>query len=71
MNCVTHPLNSADISIFYRKSSNFAILENTILIAFWYIISNYFDFFWVFKDLFDKHGYNFVDVSKIGYSRSS
>ena len=24
-----------------------------------------------FKDLFDKNGYNFHDVSKIGYSRPS
>ena len=26
---MTHPLNSADISIFHRKSANFAISRNT------------------------------------------
>ena len=39
--------------------------------AFWYIISNSYNFFWVFKDCFNKHGYNFDDVSKNGYSRPS
>ena len=29
MNHVTHPLSSADISIFQRKSANFAISRNT------------------------------------------
>ena len=29
MNHVTHPWSSADISIFYRKSANFAISRNT------------------------------------------
>ena len=29
MNHVTHPLSSADISIFYQKSANFAIPRNT------------------------------------------
>ena len=42
-----------------------------ISIAFYYIISNSFSFSWVFKDLFVKPGYNFDDVSKNGYPRSS
>ena len=29
MNHVAHPLSSADISIFHRKSANFAISRNT------------------------------------------
>ena len=29
MDHVTHPLNSADISIFHRKSANFVISRNT------------------------------------------
>ena len=33
-----------------------------IYIAFWYIISNSFNFSWVFKRFFDKPGYNFDDV---------
>ena len=39
--------------------------------AFWYIVSNSFNFASVFKDSFNKHGCNFDDVSKIGYSRFS
>ena len=38
--------------------------ERQIQIAFLCIISNSFDFFWVCKDCFNKHGYNFDDVSK-------
>ena len=45
--------------------------EIRILIAFYYIISNSFSFSWVFKDLFNKPGYNFDDVSKNGYLRPS
>ena len=40
-------------------------------ILFWCIISYSFNFFWAFQDSFNKHGYNFSDVSKNGYSRSS
>ena len=32
--------------------------EIQIKIAFWYIISNSFNIFWVFKDYFNKHGHN-------------
>ena len=39
--------------------------------AFWYVISNSFNFFWVQKDVFNNHGYNFNNVSKNGYSRLS
>ena len=39
--------------------------EIQIQIAFWYIISNSFNFSWVFKDFFNKPGYNFDDVSKL------
>ena len=40
-------------------------------IAFWYTISNWFNFYWVFKDFLNKSGYNFDDVSKNGYPRPS
>ena len=61
---VTQLLSSVDISIFSLKVSihNFSIHN-------WYIISNCFNFFWIFKDFFSRHGYNFNDVSKNGYSR--
>ena len=39
--------------------------EIQIQIAFWHIISNSFNFSWVFKDFFNKPGYNFDDVSKM------
>ena len=32
--------------------------------AFWYIISNSFNFSWVFEHFFNKPGYNFDDVSE-------
>ena len=70
MNHVTHRLSSADISFFQRKSANFAISRNAdidcILIHnFEFFSSSLFNFSWVFKD-FNKHGYNFDDVSKNG-----
>ena len=45
--------------------------EIQIQIAFWYLISNSFNFSWVFKDCFDKHGYKFDDASKNRYPRPS
>ena len=42
-----------------------------IKIAFWHIISNSLNFFWVFKYYFYKGGHNFDDVSKIVFSSSS
>ena len=70
MNHVTHPLISADISIFSSKISRFLLYQKIqIQIPFWYITTNSFNFLWVFKYFFNKYGYNFVDVSKIGYSR--
>ena len=45
--------------------------EIQIQIAFWCIISDPFNIFWVFKDCFNKDGYNFDDVSKNTHSRSS
>ena len=69
MNHVTHPLRSADIIIFHRKLANFAISENTDTDCI--LVHNSFNFFWVFKDFFNKHGQNFDNVSEIGYSRLS
>ena len=45
--------------------------EIQIYIAFWCIISSSFNFSWVFEDCFNKHGCNYYDVSKNGYSRPS
>ena len=44
--------------------------EIQIKIAFWYMISNSFKFYWVFKDSFNNQGYNFDDVSKNGYPKT-
>ena len=49
--------------IFTRYRQILLYQERQIQIAIWYIISNYFNFFWVFKDCLNKHGYNFDDVS--------
>ena len=43
--------------------------EIQIKIAFWYIFSNSFDFYWVFKGCFNWYDCNFDNVSKTGYSR--
>ena len=45
--------------------------EIHIQIGFWYIISIFFNFSWVFSNCFKIHGYNFDNVIKNNYSRSS
>ena len=65
---MTHPLSHADISHQHDFTGN---QEMQIQIPFWYTISNSFKVFRVFKDCFDKHGYNLDDVSKNRNSRSS
>ena len=37
----------------------------------WYIISIFFNFFWVFEECFNKNSYSFDDFSKNGYSKPS
>ena len=72
MNCVTSYLSSADIRVFL--TGNQRILpyqEIQTKFAFCNIISKSFNFFWIFKDCFNIHGYNFDDVSKNGYSGPS
>ena len=61
----THHLISADISIFFIRNQQIQIQT-----AFWYKISNSFDFFQSLN-IFLINSYNFDDVSKIGYSRPS
>ena len=56
---------------FTRNQQILLYQEKQIQISFWYIISNYCKFFWVFNDCFSKYGYNFDDVSKNGYTRLS
>ena len=59
---------------FHQKPANFALSGNTdidCILVDNLIISSSFSFSWVFKDLFNKPGYNVDDVSKNGYSRSS
>ena len=45
--------------------------EIQLQIAFWCIISNSFNFFWVFKGCFKKYGSTFDDLSKTDYSSFS
>ena len=54
--CVPHPLNSAEVSIFSPEISRF----------YYIIIPNSFNSSWIFKDYFNKYGYNFDYVSKNG-----
>ena len=58
-------------AFFTRNQQIFVYQEIQIYIAFWCAIFNSFNFFWVFKDFFNKRGYNFDDVSKNGYSKPS
>ena len=67
MNQVTHSLSSADI----RNQQILLYQEMQIKIAFWYIVSIYFDFSWVFIDSYNNRGQNFDDVSKNDYPRLS
>ena len=72
MNLVSHSLSPADISIFFTGNQQILLYQEIqIHIAFRYIISNSFDFPWIFKDCFNKNGYKSVDVSKNGYPRLS
>ena len=58
MNHLTHHLSSTDISIFSPEFSKFCYITKYRFIAFWYIISIYFNFSWVFIDCYNKHGQN-------------
>ena len=71
MNHMGHPLSSAEISILLPDISKYFISRNTDIGCILMQISNSFNFSWVFKDFFSKPGYNFEDVSKNGYLRSS
>ena len=59
-------------TFFHWKSAKFAISRNTdvdcILLC---MSSNSFNFFRLFKYYFNRHSYNFVNVSKNGYFRPS
>ena len=48
---------------FFNRNQQILLYQG-IQISFWYIISISFNFPWVFKDCFRKHGNNFDDVSK-------
>ena len=72
INHVMRLLNSANISIFLPEISNFCYIKKyRYRLQFKYIISCSINFYWVFKDLFNKHGCHLDDVSKIDHSRSS
>ena len=57
---VTHPLSFADIINFLPKVNKFGYIKN-----FRYRL------LFVFKDFFNKYGYNFDDASKITLFRAS
>ena len=55
------------ISAFFTRNQQILLhQEIQIWIAFWYIISNSFKFYyWIFKDCFNKHGYNLMMPANI------
>ena len=57
------------LAFFDQKLENFAIPRNTDIDCIW--THNSFNFFWVFKGFFNKHDWNFDDVIKIDYCKSS
>ena len=63
------PFNSTDISIFSPEISEFCYIKKYS--RYTLNFGTLFYLFWVFKGCFNKHGYNFDDVSKNGYSRPS
>ena len=66
------PLEFCWHQLFFTTNQQFLLYqEMQILIAFWYLICNYFDLSWVFKECFNKYGYTFDDVSKNRYFRPS
>ena len=62
---ICHTSYSADISIFSSEICNFCYIRK------YRYILHFGKQFLVFKDFFNKHGYNFDNVSKTGYSRTS
>ena len=64
MKQVMHPLSSADTN-FSPKISKFVVSRNADIDCI--LVHN----FYLFKLSLNKHGYNFVDVGKNGYSRPS
>ena len=64
---VTHPLISAEISTFSLEIIKFCYIKKHRYRLHFEHDLQYFNF----KDCFNEHGYNFDDVSKNGYSKSS
>ena len=54
-------------AFFHRKSTNVAVSRDADLYCILIHVSNSFKFSQVFKDCFNKYGYNFDDVNKNGY----
>ena len=65
--CCDTRLSPTDISIFYGKSANFALSENTDVDFQMWIISNSFNFSSVFEDKYglNKYGYNLMMLVKV------
>ena len=71
MDHVTHTLSSTDISDFSPEISKFCYIKKYIYRLHFGTQFLIFFNFWVFKDFFNKTGYNFDDVSKNGYPSPS
>ena len=62
---MTYPLSSADISIFSLEIIKFCYIKKYRLDCVLLHNLSFLKLFWVFKDCFNKHGYNFDGVSKM------
>ena len=72
MNHVSHPFNSANISVFCQwKLTIFVLSENTVIGCILVHNFNFLNIFQIFKYFLNRHSYNFDDISKIEYSRPS
>ena len=58
-------------AFFHWKSGNFAMPRNVDIACISRHNFYFFNFIWIFRDCFNKHGYNFNDISKNDYSRPS
>ena len=67
---MTRHLSSADYQHFLLEIRKFSYIKKCKYRLHLDTLSLISHNFWVFKDCFNKHGYNFNDISKNGYSRT-
>ena len=71
INHVTHPLSSADISILLPEFGKFCYIKKYRYRLYFYTLFLILLTFLSLERFINKHGYNFDDISKNGWSRPS